>query len=289
MTFTVTDPPAKLTWGDPQTTTWEPPPQPCSFFTLVLTRPNRDDVLLGSSTKSSIVWDVPVLVAATCGLSLTGTTSAGVTFTATTTTLFAIGGATGPKGDAGTTGKPGTAGPGLPPGTIAAFAGADAPPGWLLCDGTPVSRTEHAALFAAIGDTWGKGDGSTTFVVPDLRGVFLRGADPGKVRDPDVGARIGVDNQPLAGVGSVQRGATAMPAAAFSVAAVGDHHHNDPTTNGQGGPYELAAPGSDGPFGFDYGAQSAPTTDAGGHAHDLAGGDKETRPPNTAVTYLIKT
>ncbi len=42
------------------------------------------------------------------------------------------------------------------------------PTGWLLCDGSAVSRTAYAALFSAIGTTWGAGDGSTTFNVPDL-------------------------------------------------------------------------------------------------------------------------
>jgi len=57
----------------------------------------------------------------------------------------------------------------LPTGTMLPFAGTVAPTGFLLCDGSAVSRTTYAALFAAIGTTWGVGDGSTTFNLPDMR------------------------------------------------------------------------------------------------------------------------
>lgn len=65
---------------------------------------------------------------------------------------------------------------GAPAGVIMAFAGAAAPTGFLSCDGSAVSRTTYATLFAAIGTTWGAGNGTTTFNVPDLRGTFLRGS-----------------------------------------------------------------------------------------------------------------
>ena len=61
-------------------------------------------------------------------------------------------------------------------GMIAPFAMASPPTGWLACDGSAVSRTvTYSALFVAIGTTWGSGDGSSTFNVPDLEGAFLRG------------------------------------------------------------------------------------------------------------------
>lgn len=67
---------------------------------------------------------------------------------------------------------------GLPqPGMITMYGVATAPTGWLLCDGSAVSRTgTNAALFAAISTTYGVGDGSTTFNVPDLRSSFPMGA-----------------------------------------------------------------------------------------------------------------
>jgi len=64
----------------------------------------------------------------------------------------------------------------FPAGTVLAYAGATAPSGWLMCDGTAYSRTEYADAYAAIGVLYGAGNGSTTFNVPDLRGVFMRGS-----------------------------------------------------------------------------------------------------------------
>lgn len=57
-----------------------------------------------------------------------------------------------------------------PTGALTAFAGSEAPTGWLLCYGQAVSRSTYPALFAVIGTTYGSGDGSTTFNIPDLRG-----------------------------------------------------------------------------------------------------------------------
>ncbi len=65
---------------------------------------------------------------------------------------------------------------GVPPGTVLPYAGSTAPTYYLMCDGSAVSRTTYAALFAVIGTTFGTGDGSTTFNLPDLCGVFIKGA-----------------------------------------------------------------------------------------------------------------
>jgi microcystin-dependent protein len=62
-------------------------------------------------------------------------------------------------------------------GTIIPYAGSSAPTGFLLCDGSAVSRTTYADLFAVVGTTYGSGDGSTTFNVPDLRGRVPAGKD----------------------------------------------------------------------------------------------------------------
>jgi microcystin-dependent protein len=64
----------------------------------------------------------------------------------------------------------------VPTGAIMPFAMNTAPSGWLAANGSAVSRTAFAALFAAIGTTYGAGDGSTTFTLPDLRGYFVRGS-----------------------------------------------------------------------------------------------------------------
>lgn len=63
----------------------------------------------------------------------------------------------------------------MPPGIIMAYAGSSIPAGWLNCDGSAVSRSTYSDLFTAIGTTWGVGDGSTTFNLPDLRSATIRG------------------------------------------------------------------------------------------------------------------
>ena len=68
----------------------------------------------------------------------------------------------------------------VPTGTVHLFATTTAPSGYIECDGRAVSRTTEADLFAIIGTTWGEGDGSSTFNVPDLRGEFVRGWDDGR-------------------------------------------------------------------------------------------------------------
>ena len=65
----------------------------------------------------------------------------------------------------------------VPSGVIMAWTTDTAPTGWLLCDGSAVSRTTYADLFAVISTTYGAGDASTTFNVPDLRGRFILGQD----------------------------------------------------------------------------------------------------------------
>ena len=64
-----------------------------------------------------------------------------------------------------------------PIGSLMPFAGSTAPNGWLLCSNVAVSRTTYADLFAVISTTYGPGDGSTTFNVPDLRGRTIAGID----------------------------------------------------------------------------------------------------------------
>jgi microcystin-dependent protein len=65
----------------------------------------------------------------------------------------------------------------VPIGVVNPFAGATAPSGWLLCAGQAVSRSQYSGLFAVISTTYGAGDGSTTFAVPDLRGRVVAGVD----------------------------------------------------------------------------------------------------------------
>jgi len=77
------------------------------------------------------------------------------------------------------------------PGQVAFFGMTAAPSGWLKANGAAVSRTAYSELFAAIGTTFGIGDGATTFNLPDLRGRFPRGLDDGRGVDP--GRSLGSD------------------------------------------------------------------------------------------------
>ena len=66
---------------------------------------------------------------------------------------------------------------GVPAGSVFTFATTTVPSGYLECNGAAVSRSTYASLFSAISTTWGVGDGSSTFNLPDLRGQFVRGWD----------------------------------------------------------------------------------------------------------------
>jgi microcystin-dependent protein len=94
-----------------------------------------------------------------------------------------------------------------PVGVILPYAGADAPTGFLLCYGQAVSRTTYADLFAAIGSTYGAGDGSTTFGLPDLRGRVVIGRDDmgGTAANRVTDAGSGLDGTDLGAVGGVEK------------------------------------------------------------------------------------
>jgi microcystin-dependent protein len=71
----------------------------------------------------------------------------------------------------------GTVDTSVPAGAVMPFAGNTSPAGWLLCFGQDISRTEYSALFSVLGTSYGSGNGSTTFNLPDLRGRVVAGVD----------------------------------------------------------------------------------------------------------------
>lgn len=175
-----------------------------------------------------------------------------------------------------------------PPGIIHAYGAASAPTGWLLCDGSAVSRTTYAALFAIIAENFGQGDNTTTFNLPDLRGRFIRGWDNGASRDPDKASRTAMNTGGNTGdnVGSVQDDATARPSSAFTTDSQGAHTHNITKSDGNfttaSAEYVKAATALN---------QATQATDsAGAHTHSITGGgDNETRPLNAYLNFIIKT
>jgi microcystin-dependent protein len=102
----------------------------------------------------------------------------------------------------------GNPGQGVPPGAIMDFAGAAAPSGWLFCQGQLVSRTSFPNLFAAIGTTYGAGDGSTTFGLPDLGGRVTAGKEAVATRLTTAGS--GVDGGTVGASGGVQNRAMTL-------------------------------------------------------------------------------
>jgi microcystin-dependent protein len=144
---------------------------------------------------------------------------------------------------------------GFKPGDVKPWPGTTAPAGWIKANGALVSRTAYAALFAVIGTTFGAGDGSTTFALPDLRGEFIRGLDDGR----------GVDSG--RGLGTFQAGDMAS------------HNHN---ISGYVSQSQITCSGGGGwaGVGFPYMATSSSVIQAAGGA--------ENRPRNIAMLNCIK-
>ncbi|WP_273724032.1 phage tail protein [Bartonella sp. AU18XJBT] len=161
-------------------------------------------------------------------------------------------------------------------GFIGTFATEKIPSGWLLCDGKEYSRRNYANLFAVLGETWGKGDGQTTFNVPDLRGMFLRGLDSGK--EIDKGRLLG-SRQEESFKSHTHEGKTD---------STGKHQHSFPTFNSYIMTYGW---GSYQKYVSVILKEKLLTDPVGEHEHKVllqkTGGD-ETRPVNMAVVYAVK-
>jgi len=93
-----------------------------------------------------------------------------------------------------------------PIGEVIMYAGSTAPYGYLVCNGAAVSRATYASLFTLVGTSFGQGNGTTTFNLPDLRGRFVRMVDGGAGLDPDAAGRTAMATGGATGnnIGSVQ-------------------------------------------------------------------------------------
>jgi phage-related tail fiber protein len=141
---------------------------------------------------------------------------------------------------------------GVPTGTVIYHAANAAPSGFVKANGAALSRTTYADLFAAIGTTYGIGNGSTTFNVPDLRGEFIRGFDDG--RGVDAGRAFG-----------------SAQADEFK-----SHVHSNPA-----GSSSWSGVGS-------YDALGVNALATASHPDTLSAGGSETRPRNIALLACIK-
>lgn len=154
----------------------------------------------------------------------------------------------------------------VPPGVLAPYAAASAPTGWLLCDGTAVSRTTYADLFGIISTTYGVGNGSTTFNIPDMRGRVPVGLDVGNANmaaADTLGETGGEENHVL------------------SVNQLATHSHLlnvEHVSSGSNRDYPVAA----GDGALDSTSSAAITNEGDNEAHN------NVQPYNT-VNYIIKT
>ncbi len=156
-----------------------------------------------------------------------------------------------------------------PTGAVYTFAGATVPTGWLKCNGALLSRTVYTALFAVIGTTYGAGDGSTTFALPDLRGEFVRGADDG--RGVDAGRVFGSAQSDAVQAWTATM--TLQRAQVNSTEAIGGAISMGATGGGSAGPGTTWATGV---MTIGPGVNSTARTAA------------ESRPRNVAMHYIIK-
>lgn len=197
---------------------------------------------------------------------------------------------------------------GIPAGVIVPFAATTTPSGWVLCNGGLYGRTSGdpsplSNLFGVIGTTYGSGDGLTTFAVPDLRGMFVRGFDNGRGLDP---LRAFGTDQTFAVESHNHGGNTGNQSVGHTHAFSGTtadrsatHTHGYSKTGFGGG-----TPGGNQSFarnsvgavtdgesnGHVHGFSGTTGTQTSDHTHSIASyGATETRPRNVAMNYIIKT
>jgi microcystin-dependent protein len=171
---------------------------------------------------------------------------------------------------------------GIPTATIVPWSSASVPSGFLECNGTAVSRSTYAALFAIIGTTYGAGDGSTTFNTPDLQD----NTPVGKSNNKALGSTGGANT--VTSTGNVA-GSTAN--ATLSEAQLASHSHNIP---GTGSPVNSnignQARTATGPATT---ANSTNTGSGSGHSHNMSatfsGDATSVLQPYLTLIYIIKT
>ena len=168
------------------------------------------------------------------------------------------------------------------PGVVQLYAGSSAPTGWLICNGQDVSRTAYAALFAVIGTTYGAGDGSTTFNIPNLVNKTVRGSN-------SLGKTGGADTVTLT---TANMPAHTHGGGSLSAASAGEHTHtvytNYYATGSQS--YIKASGGVAVSGGMN-------TSSAGAHTHTVSGSTSSVGSgsavtitnPYVMLHYIIKT
>ena len=167
---------------------------------------------------------------------------------------------------------------GIPTATIVPWSDSSVPSGFLECNGAAVSRSTYAALFAIIGTTYGVGDGSTTFNVPDLQDNVPVGKSNNKALASTGGANTVTPTGNIAG-------STAN--ATLSTAQLASHSHTYPGGNdGYSG-------GNIFGFGIPQARNTSNSGSGGGHSHNMSanfsGDATSVIQPYLTVIYIIKT
>jgi hypothetical protein len=176
----------------------------------------------------------------------------------------------------------------LPVGSILAFSGKKGkiPEGWALCDGRSLNRDKYKRLYEVLGESWG-GDREGSFNLPDIRGRFLRGVDYSAKRDKDSDTRdISAPGSNKGNeVGSSQIDSTRMPNNNFITNEKGAHTHDYKQFEKLKDTWKGGGSSSEEWTGKNIDKKTELNTD---HSHKISGGDKETRPINVYVNWIIK-
>ena len=176
----------------------------------------------------------------------------------------------------------------IPTGAIMAWPTESIPSGFLKCQGQAISRSTYSSLFTALGVTYGAGDGSSTFNLPDYRGEFLRGRAEGSTNDPDRASRTdrgdgnGGDN-----VGSKQDYAVVEHSHGNNSGGGQNHGYNSNSNNT--GTFSKSGHGYSSNQAHSYGivhSQSYGSNYANVNGHVT---NNEVRPRNVYVHWIIKT
>lgn len=154
----------------------------------------------------------------------------------------------------------------VPIGSMFQWLTGTAPTGYLLCQGQAISRTTYTLLYGVIGTTYGVGDNSTTFNIPDLRGYFVRGLDTTQGVDPDYSGKA---------LGDIQSDGVVA------------HVHRIQTDDY--GDSDLSAFVGRGSATLEDSSNVVKSSGPYNSVNSSYIGEAETRPKNIALNYIIKT